>query len=205
MKRSTASIDRLIALLLSASLILGGLLVIAYRAHWHFAERVFAHAEPRWYRDAPKETWWDWSLLGASILLALLGLWLLLANLRRNRVGAVALHGSDALGTLAVDPASVGNAVATTLERRPEVASASTKSVVDRGQRTLRVTMEAEPDVPLERLRTIAADSRDDIHRALEGSDVATQFYVRYLSPAAAKPAKRVAAAAEAPPKRRVI
>ncbi|KAA0018944.1 hypothetical protein [Antrihabitans cavernicola] len=194
MKRSTASIDRLITALLAATLLIGGLLALAWRADIHFADRVFAHAEPRWYGDAPKETWWDWALLGASILLLLLGLWLLLANLRPNRVGAVSLHGSDSLGTLAVSPAQIGRAVATTLERKPEVHSVTSKAVVDRGQRTLRMTLTAEPTVPLDKLRRLAAESRNDIDRALEGSDVATQFYVRYLSAGAAKPAKRVAA-----------
>lgn len=195
MKRSTATVDRLVTLLLSAALLIAGLLAIGWWANVHFAERVFAHTEPRWYNDAPKETWWDWALLGASILLLLLGLWLLIANLRPNRVGSVHLHGSDSLGTLDVSPSQVGNAVASSLEDRPEVHSASSTAVVDRGQRTLRVTMTAEPTVPLNRLRTLAAESRDDIDRALEGSNIATQFFVRYLAAGDAKPVGRTGSA----------
>lgn len=183
MKRSTASIDRLIALLISAVLIVGGLLAILWKSNVHWARTVFAHAEPRWYNDAPQQAWWDWALLGATILTALLGLWLLLANLRPNRVGNVNLAGSDALGSLSASPQQIGNAVASNLERRQDVRKATAKTTVDRGQRTLRITMVADPETPLNQLRGAAAQSAQQIDDALEGSDVATQFFVEYEQP----------------------
>ena len=180
MRRSTAGADRLITFLIAVVLIVGGLLAILWRCDISWAKTVFAHAEPRWYQDAPQQTWWDWALAGVTIATFALGLWLLMVNLRPNRLGDVTLAGTDPVGALSVSPQQVGNAVVTDLERTPEIRSASAKTTIDRGQRMLRITLKSDPDVPLHRLRSIAADSARQIDAALDGGEVATQFFVEY-------------------------
>ncbi len=181
MKRSTVGIDRAVTMALAILLIVGGAAVLGWRLHVDLARDAFAHADRQWYAGAPAEPWWDWSLAVVTVATLGLGLWLLIANLRLNRMGAVPLAGTDSFGTLAVNPGQLGDAAAAMLEQNLMVASASARAVVDRGCQVLRLTITAEAEISLDQLRRIAQTSAADIVSAVEGADVSLQFFVRYL------------------------
>ncbi|MFH5211792.1 hypothetical protein ACHIPZ_26850 [Antrihabitans sp. NCIMB 15449] len=181
MNRLIVGIDRAVLLVVALALLVLGALLLLWRGGVEIARDVFAHADRRWYQLAPQQVWWDWVIAGVAVGALILGVWLLLANLRRHRLGSVEVDGTDELGTLTVNTGQVGNAVATMIAQHPAIQSASARAIVDRGRRTLRITVVAEPDVSLDHIRRIAANSLRDVDIALAGANVVTQLFVRYL------------------------
>lgn len=181
MKRRTAGIDRAVTLVLAILLIVGGTAVVGWRLDIDLARNAFAHADRQWYAGAPAEPWWDWMLASVAIGTLALGLSLLLANLRPHRAGAVPLAGTSTVGTLTVSTGKIASAAKMILAQHHDVQSATAQAVVDRGQPTLQLTLVAEPDVSIEQLRRIAAETVADFDTAIEGAELALQFYVRYL------------------------
>ena len=182
MKRSVAVLDRLVSAIIGLALLVGGLLVIGWWADIAVVRHLFAYADPSWYARAPEQGWWSWALFLATVVGLLLGSWLLLTNLRPNRAGELELPvDAEALGTATVSTATLANAVATKLAAHPEIASTRGDATVERGVRTLRITLRAEPDVPLEHLRRVAEAALADIGRAVEDAQLAVQFYVELL------------------------
>lgn len=174
------ALNRVLALLLGLTLIVGGLLVIGWRFDADLARTVFDHVDRGWYLEAPEQHWWVWALAAGTLLTFVAGLWLLLANVRPNRAGAVLLGGSDDFSTLTVSPAQLGNAVTAMLIRHPAVVDASSRAVVDRGVPVLRILVVAESGEPLDHVRRVARDSVARITESLEGAELATQVFVRY-------------------------
>lgn len=179
MRRSTSSVDRLVTAAIAIALLVAGIFTILWRLDVAIADKAIAHASPRWYALAPQQSWWDWTLGGIAIAAFVLGLWLLIANLRRSRLGAVELDGTGANGTLTCNVGQVGNAVAAMLERHPVVHSASARSELDRGRRTVRITIVTGPEASIPLVRRLAAETAADIGTALTGADVTTQVFVR--------------------------
>lgn len=181
MKSGLVGLDRVLSAVLGIALIAGGLLVVAWCAEVDIVRDLFGHADQQWYTDAPKQNWWPWALAAAAAGGMVLGGWLLLANVRPNRSGALELPTGAAVGTATVEAGKLAEATATLLRRAPEVEDAHGVAVDVRGGRTIRLTFTAKPDVPLEHLRRLAEKARTDIGRAIESDELATQFFVRYL------------------------
>ncbi|MGB3675784.1 MAG: hypothetical protein WA988_15220 [Candidatus Nanopelagicales bacterium] len=180
MRRSTSNVDRLVTAAIAIVLLGAGIFTIAWRLDVALANKAIAHASPRWYALAPQQNWWDWTIGAIAIGAFVLGMWLLLANLRRNRLNAVELDGTGANGTLTVNVGQVGKAIAVMLERHPTVQSALSKTVVDGGQSILQITVVTEPPVSLAHLRRFVVETETDLHTALGDIDVALQFFVHY-------------------------
>lgn len=181
MKASTIRVDRTVVFVVAVALIAAGAATLLWRLEIGFARRAMKHADPTWYAEAPQQGWWDWAIGCGAIACLLAGVWLIVANVRPHRVGTVELAGTDALGTFTANVNQVGRAVAAMLARHQAVHSATATTVVDRGHRTLRLTIVAAPEITLEHLRRLAADSVADIDVALAGAEIAVQVFVRYL------------------------
>ena len=180
MSRRLAGIDRLLVALVGLALVLGGVVIVGWCMRVGLARSAVAHAEPRWYATAPQQDWWEWALAGTTVVTAVVGVWLLLANLRPNRPGAIELDTRDLpeVGTATVHAGQVAAAAAAALTDHPGVLAASGTAVLDRGRRTARITLTAAPDVSLDHLRRLAAETVDDIAKALDGAELDTQFFV---------------------------
>ncbi|HEY5855553.1 MAG TPA: hypothetical protein VIW24_16270 [Aldersonia sp.] len=184
MSRLVAGFDRLVVALAGLALLLGGLAIVGWCMQIGLARTVVAHTEPRWYATAPQQDWWQWALAGATVIAAVIGVLLLLANLRPNRPGTIELETRDLpeVGTATVNAAQVAAAAAAALTDHPGVLAASGTAVVDRGRRTARITLTAAPDISLDHLRRLAAETEADIAKALDGAELDTQFFV-HLAP----------------------
>ncbi|TSD93187.1 hypothetical protein FOS14_23615 [Skermania sp. ID1734] len=181
MKRSTATIDRLIALLVGGCALIGGLLVLGWWAEIGFVRTIFAHADQSWYRLAPIQSWWPWLLGVVAVSAVVLGMWLLLGNIRSVRTPSLELPGSGPGGVLAINPAQIANVAAAALSDHDGI-SASASATREDGVPMLNITLTARPDISLDQLRRLAYATATDITGATEGTRLATRFYVRYQS-----------------------
>ncbi|WP_068275621.1 hypothetical protein [Aldersonia kunmingensis] len=181
MKPALAGFDRAVSAILGIALIAGGLLVIGWWAEIDPVRDLFGYADQEWYTAAPEQNWWPWALAAATLTGLALGGWLLLENVRPNRAGELELETGVEVGTATIETGPLAEATAAILSRSPEVEEATGIAIDDRGGRTVRITMTAKPDVPLEHLRRLAEEARADITRAIESDELTTQFFVRYL------------------------
>jgi hypothetical protein len=184
MRNQTAAVGRALTALLGVGLLIGGGSIVLWWMDVPLARRLYAHADRDWYRTAAEQSWWAWALALVAVFATVAGLLLLTANLRPNRLGAIELTTppgeSPTPGTAAVSAGVLANAVAAHLGNHPLITSATGRAVHDRGLRTLRITMRADPDVPLDQLRGLAANAVADIAAATDHTDLATQFFVHY-------------------------
>jgi hypothetical protein len=181
MKPLLAGFDRAVSAIVGLAFIAGGTLVIGWWAAIDPVRAVFGYADQDWYATAPEQNWWPWALAAVTIGGLTLGVWLLIENVRPNRVGEFELATGVEVGTATVETGALAQAAAVILSRAAEVEEATGIAVDDRGGRTLRITITTKPDVPLEHLRQLAEAARADIARAIESDALATQFFVRYL------------------------
>lgn len=181
MKRRTATVDRLLTLLLGTGLVCAGAGLIAWRRRVGFVRRWLARSDRDFYLQAPHQGWWDFALAGVAVLALLAGVWLLAANLRPNRYSTIALGNSTGHETTVVAAAQVASAVAATLARDPAITDASGIAVIDRGRPTLRFTVTADAAIPITQVRSLISVANDDIEFALGGTRIATQVFLRYL------------------------
>jgi hypothetical protein len=181
MKPVLAGFDRAVSAILGIALIAGGLLVIGWWAEIDPVRDLFAHADQDWYAAAPEQNWWQWALAATTLAGLTLGGWLLVENVRPNRAGELELETGVEVGTATLQARPLAEATAATLRHAPEVEEATGIAVDDHGGPTVRVTITAKPDVPLEHIRRLAKEARADIATAIESDALATQFIVRYL------------------------
>lgn len=110
MSRRVRVLDRTTVLLAGAGLVALGVVGLDWRYAWFLdrPDRVDSAATA----DVVTTSWWPWAAAGAGVVLGLLGLWWLLAHLRRPGPGSRRLAGSDATGLLEADLRSVASACA---------------------------------------------------------------------------------------------
>jgi hypothetical protein len=180
MRRRTIYVDRLVTAAIAIALLAAGIFTILWRLDVTIANKAMAHASQRWYTLAPQQSWWDWTLGGIAAAACVAGLWLVIANLRRNRLNAVELDGTGDIGTVTISVSEVGKAAAKILERHHTVHSASATTVLERGQPTVRITVVSDSAVSLAHVRRFAVETEADLRAALVDLDVTLQMFVRY-------------------------
>ncbi|APT83999.1 hypothetical protein [Corynebacterium aquilae] len=182
MTRSLAFVDRLITLIFGLALLALGTFFIAI----NFGERHALDAQD-WMK---LDTWpaaYDWeylpaSLLAGGILATLIGLWLIVANLKRRRVARMNSSNNSPLGTITVNVANVADAMAESLEQLPKVNRASAKVVTDRKVKTLELTVTADPTVDVISLKRAIAQQEAAFRSAVRDMNLASSYRI-HLGP----------------------
>jgi hypothetical protein len=123
--------------------------------------------------SAPDQSWWHWALLVATIVLGIAGLWLLLANIRPNRLRTVTVRPTEPfVGDVDISVPDVGRAAARSLERHRHVESTSIRSYVDGVTPVLEFTVTAAPTSDDGDLLTVVRAVRELLLASFAGSDV---------------------------------
>ena len=173
MTRVTITIDRVVALLVGTILILVG----AGALLWHtglipgFPEVFTAHSLTK----AIGTWWWRWAVAAAGLACAALALRWLAAHRPASRATPIELHDSDTPGTVSIDPSAVASAAAAALQQHPAVRSAKSKTVTDRGERTIALAVTAAHPGDLEALIEAIDTTCADIARVTSGAPMATR------------------------------
>jgi hypothetical protein len=140
MTRLATSLDRLAALVFGLALIAIGVGLLAWdtNAIPGTPEMITA----RGLVTAAGTDWWPWAVTGVGVVLVVTALrWLFIHN-PKARVKALRLSAGDA-GSVSVDLGEVADAAARALKQSPDVHSATGRAVIDRGTRTIDLTVTA--------------------------------------------------------------
>lgn len=144
MTRLAVTFDRFAALVAGLALVAFGAALVVWNTTW-LPNLPDSIALPG-LRSATATGWWPFALAGAGVVLVVVALRWLFAHTPAAKIKDLPLR-SDAAGSITVDLGEVATAAAAALAQSLDVESASGKAVVDRGTRTvdLTVTTSASP------------------------------------------------------------
>ena len=143
MSRAPYKIDRFATIVVALLLIALGLVLIDWRYHLvlhTYSHQISLGPVPRYAATS----WWPWAFAIATVLLGLLGLWWVLAHLRRASAKDTKMPQSDPGGTITLDTSSLASAMGEAL--RADGPFAAVKATATRVGHTTLVQLTARPD-----------------------------------------------------------
>lgn len=177
MTRLASAWDRFSALIFGVALIALGAGMLAWGSDWIPNRPEYVTAPG--LVTAADAGWWPWVLAAAGIVLIVLALRWLLIHTPKARVKAVPLVSGHSGGTVSADLGAVANAAAQVLEQYPDVESAKGKAVVDRGVRTIDLTVTARSPLSVQTLIDPIDTVCTQTAGVLGDADIATRTTVR--------------------------
>lgn len=175
MRRRTSVLDRSIALGAGIALLAAGALALTWNMELDVSQEFWRRFDRAEYASIPTKDWWP-TVLGITCAVSLIvGVTLLVINLRRGRTSTVQI--GDALGDadLSVDLGPMAVGLASELSNLQGVRTVRAAAVDDRGLQTLRVTVIADPAVDLAEFTRDAESLARSMAAALPDAPVATQ------------------------------
>lgn len=183
MSRGVAAVDRLLALLLGLLLVAGGLGAAAWQRDLVPGATDRTRLGP--VRTAAEQPWFPWAVGVGGVVVVLLVLWWVLAHLRRHRVKAVRLAGSDGTGVMRLHVGPVVEAAGHQLQQRLGVTSVRTSVTRERGAPVAELVVTTEHGADLGRVTTDVRHTCRELATALDGEPVTVRVLLH------AKPAPR--------------
>ena len=179
MSKSLAAIDRLIVLLVTLGLAFLGVWSILFYIGNPYAVELSEYCNQRIWRESPDQPWFKWVLVGILAVSVFLGLWMILANLRRKRISQIhSESASSHLGEIKFRVSDIGSAVAGQLEQVPDVQSVKSLVAFDRGRPTMDFTINAAADANVQAIRSEIDQAERDIRDAIGASEVDTVYKI---------------------------
>lgn len=178
MSRGLAFLDRLIVFLFGVVFLAAGLWALA-RALDPELIRAWPELIDAHVIDSAAN--WQWTpviLAAATVILTLLGLWLLLVNLRRHTFNKVSSPLSSELGEITLSVGRLAGAVGDGIKTWTHVSDVSHSVAVDRGRPTVTWTITADPSVDLPTLVSELEDNESDVRDALDDVDIDSVYLI---------------------------
>ena len=174
MRRTLNALDRLAVGLVGVLLAAAGLIALLRWAGVGPVTDAVGNVDTDQIYSAPGQSWWDWALLSATVLLGICGAWLLLANISPNRLRSVTVRpqGEPFVGEIDISVADVARAAARSLERHRHVRSSAVRSYVDGATPVVEITVTASPTADDHDLGAAVSGVRELLQSSLRGSDV---------------------------------
>lgn len=176
MSKLTAFIDRFIFFLLSVGLIVFGLWPVLVHFDVQFAKDLALWRDPQAWQALPEQDWYEYLLWGVLAGTIIIGLWLIVINLRRRTFSRVDSSASDTTGNITMHVAHIAQAVTAQLEMDTDITSAKHKVSIDRQRPTIEFTINARPEADLAKLNDMIESSETDLRDAIEDVDIDTVY-----------------------------
>lgn len=182
MSKKLAGLDRFLVFLFAAVLVALGAWLTALWAGCAPAQNLLDRFDHDAVAAFPDSRWYTLTLVAVLILGVVLGLWLIIANLRAHRFARTASPASNKAGTIELDLNRLAGAIDDALEAEPRVERVRHRAALDRSRPTITWTVTADPNVDLPRLRTVVEETERDFRDAVSGVDVLTRYRI-HLEP----------------------
>lgn len=176
MSKLTAFIDRFIFFLISIGLIVFGLWPVLVHFDVQFAKDLALWRDPEAWKTLPEQDWYEyllWGVLAGSIII---GLWLIIINLRRRTFPRLGSSASDEDGEITLHIGHIAKAMTAQLETDSDISSAKHKVSIDRKRPTIEFTITARPEADLSKLNDMIETSEDDLRDAIDDVDIDTVY-----------------------------
>ena len=180
MSKKLAGVDRTILAILGIVFIALGTWPILIHFNVEFATYLAKWVDHDTWAGLPEQSWWVYALAAATVVLALVGLWLIIANLRHNRFNTVHSDASNEDGAIKTSMTAIAGAVADTLSNVEGVEKVSRLVAYDRGRPTLQYEVLADPDTPLLRIKDAIEVNDRDFRAAFPDADLDTTYKVHF-------------------------
>lgn len=176
MSKLTAFIDRFIFFLLAIGLIVFGLWPVLVYFDVQFAKDLALWRDPQAWQQLPEQDWYEYLLWGVLVGSVIIGLWLIIINLRRRTFSRVDSSASDSAGNITMHIGHLAQTVTAQLETDSDITSAKHKVSIDRKRPTIEFTIHARPEVDLNKLNDMVESSEADLRDAIEDVDIDTVY-----------------------------
>jgi hypothetical protein len=149
MTRLASTVDRFAAILAGLVLLALGAALVAWNTNWvpHVPHTIDASG----LSAATRTGWWPWALAGVGIVLVVVALRWLFSHTPAAKVKSLPLQTNDA-GSISIDLGEVAAAAGLSLEESFDVESAGGRAVIDRGTRTVDLTVRVAPTARAEQI-----------------------------------------------------
>lgn len=179
MSKAIITVDRLLVLLAALGLIFLGVWSILFYIDNPYARELAEYRNSRIWLSASKQPWFDWALGAIAVVAFIIGIWLIVANLRRRRIRTVASEtASTDQGQISFNVSHIASAVASNLESCPKVTKVNSLTAFDRGRKSMEFTIHAAADVNVTSLRSQCAQAERDIRAAVGDADIDTSYRI---------------------------
>lgn len=163
-------LDRVVVLLVGLGLVAAGLSGLDWRYGWLLDRPTAVDTDP--LGEVVAAGWWPWAAAAGGVVLGLLGLWWLLAHLRRPGPSSVRLRGSDAAGLLDADLRSVASACADGLAADAAVLGVRGTTVTVGSRTVVQLTGRIDPYADPAGVTDAVARCTADLAAAFPGHDL---------------------------------
>ena len=175
MTKTLGFFDRLIVFLLGLSLIAAGLIPIAEYWDIPYLSDAAEYVDRSRLTGLSDQNDYVTALIIGAIIAAVLGLWVLLANIRSRAFSNRGIAPADpGHGETVVNVQRVAEAACTTLEHSDEIRRAASKVAMVRKRPTATFTVVANPDYPLEEAVRVLEVADEDFRLANHTTDIDT-------------------------------
>ncbi|GAA4807224.1 hypothetical protein [Tomitella cavernea] len=150
--RGLGGVGRVVVAAVGLALIAVGGFAIAFWAGTNLSERWSIYPDRQWIYAVPSAPAWHWGLIGAAVVLTILGAAVVGAHLRPRRAPDSRWEHA-ALGRISVAPSAIGDAAAQEIASLPAVDDVRARTRTVRGRPTLTLTVRTTTDADLDALR----------------------------------------------------
>lgn len=169
MSRKLNALDRIAALVLALVLGAAAFLALDWRYGWVLTYPDQLSAGPA--TDVVETGWFPWAFAAVGLVLALLGLWWLLAHARRPHESSLRLRGSAPTGRLEVDLASIADAVAARFAALTPTDGVRGRPSSLGSRQVVEIRAQLSPQADGASIAAAARTCADDVARALPEGD----------------------------------
>jgi hypothetical protein len=174
MSRKLVTLDRIATLLLAALLIGGGLAALDWRYRWvlSYPDRTSTRAP----LQLTTAGWWPWAAGAVGVVLILLGLWWLLAHLRRGIEPTLRLPATDPTGRITADLASLADAAADDFQSRAPVDHVRGTARRIGSDHVIEIRAHVDPRADGDSITRAARSVTGDVERAFPNGSVSCRI-----------------------------
>ncbi|MBZ8177696.1 alkaline shock response membrane anchor protein AmaP [Corynebacterium poyangense] len=177
MSRGLATVDRIIVLLVGLLALAGGAWFLALHYNCPPAQEWNQKIDSAAIGRVPENNWYLYLLIGIVVLSAIIGLWLIIANIRPRGFSRVKSSASTSEGTIGLNISKIAEAISRTVEHKiSRVESVNEKVAFDRNRPTVRWTINAQPGIRIDELAAVLEQSEQDFREAIRDIDVDTTY-----------------------------
>ncbi len=184
MSRRLSILDRLLVTLLGLASLGAGSWALLWALGHPLADAPTSYVSLDAVEQFLATPWYPLVLLGVAVVALVLGVWLLVANLRRHSFNRLTAGESGEAGQLTISVSQIAKAAATQIRRHPDVTGVETATRIDRGRHVVTTTVHAAPGIAMPGLLEVIGEADRDFHDAVPSLDVDSRYLLR-LNPVA--------------------